>query len=150
MPGSVRASRNSNNARSNAQTNERIRLPIAMIDHIQEVELEQPAGPESTEALPFPFNQQTFCRYEPVERTIERARVLVIDDLLRDERDISEVAQTAWGEQARPQLRREREIASLAIENILSNVARLVKEPATRVAHISEIAAAVNEFEPDA
>jgi hypothetical protein len=31
------------------------------------------------EALPFPFNQQTFCRYESIEKTIDAARVLIVD-----------------------------------------------------------------------
>ena len=34
----------------------------------------------------FPFNQQTYCRYEPIEQRIDEARVLVVDNLLRDER----------------------------------------------------------------
>jgi len=121
-----------------------------MIDNVQEVDAEQPARTDLAEPLPFPFNQQTFCRYEPIEQTIDRARVLVVDNLLRDQSDISEVAHNVWGEQAKSQLRREREIASLAIENILSNVARLVKEPRTQVTHISEIARAEQEFQPDA
>jgi len=121
-----------------------------MIDNVHELEVEQPSRTDLTEPLPFPFNQQTFCRYEPIEQTIDRARVLVVDNLLRDQSDISEVAHTDWGEQAKSQLRREREIASLAIENILSNVARLVKEPQTQVTHISEIAGAEQEFQPDA
>ena len=121
-----------------------------MIDNVQEVEAEQPARTDLTEPLPFPFNQQTFCRYEPIEQTIDRARVLVVDNLLRDQGDISQVAHTDWGEQAKSQLRREREIASLAIENILSNVARLVKEPQTQVTHISEIAGTEQKFQPDA
>ena len=121
-----------------------------MIDNVQEVDAEQPARTDLAEPLPFPFNQQTFCRYEPIEQTIDRARVLVVDNLLRDQSDISEVAHNVWGEQAKSQLRREREIASLAIENILSNVARLVKEPRTQITHISEIARAEQEFQPDA
>jgi len=121
-----------------------------MIDNVQEVDAEQPARTDLAEPLPFPFNQQTFCRYEPIEQTIDRARVLVVDNLLRNQTDISEVAHNDWGEQAKSQLRREREIASLAIENILSNVARLVKEPQTQVTHISEIARAEQEFQPDA
>ncbi len=51
-------------------------------------------------SLPFPFNQQSFCRYEPVEQSIEKARVLVIDNLLRDERDLSVVARQEWGQLA--------------------------------------------------
>ena len=101
-------------------------------------------------ALPFPFNQQTFCRYEPVEQRIDEARVLVIDNLLRDERDLSEVAREEWGELLAAELRRERLIAGLAIENILNNVSRLVKRPTTEVAHVSEVADAVKGFAPDA
>jgi GMP synthase (glutamine-hydrolysing) len=101
-------------------------------------------------ALPFPFNQQTYCRYEPVEQRIEEARVLVIDNLLRDERDLSEVAREEWGELLAAELRRERLIAGMAIENILNNVSRLVKRPTTEVAHLAEVADAAKRFAPDA
>ena len=101
-------------------------------------------------ALPFPFNQQTFCRYEPVERRIEEARVLVIDNLLRDERDLSEVARDEWGELLAAELRRERLIAGMAIENILNNVSRLVKRPTTEVAHLADVGDAAKRFAPDA
>ena len=101
-------------------------------------------------ALPFPFNQQTFCRYEPVEQRIEKARVLVIDNLLRDENDLSEVARREWGELLAAELRRERLIAGMAIENISNNVSRLVKRPTTEVAHLSEVAEATKRFTPDA
>jgi len=100
--------------------------------------------------IPFPFTQQTFCRYEPVEQRIERARVLVIDSLLRDEGDVSPVAYEDWGDMLASQLKRERFIAGLAIENILNNVSRLVKDPTTEVAHVSEIGEAVKRFRPDA
>ena len=33
---------------------------------------------EGSGSLPFPFNQQSFCRYEPVEQRIDEARVLVV------------------------------------------------------------------------
>jgi GMP synthase (glutamine-hydrolysing) len=101
-------------------------------------------------ALPFPFNQQTFCRYEPVEQRIEEARVLVIDNLLRDEQDLSEVARDEWGELLAAELRRERLIAGMAIENILNNVSRLVKRPTTEVAHVSEVGDVAKRFAPDA
>jgi len=101
-------------------------------------------------ALPFPFNQQTYCRYEPIAQSIEEARVLVIDNLLRDERDLSEVARAEWGELLAAELRRERLIAGMAIENILNNVSRLVKRPTTEVAHLSEIGEAAKRFAPDA
>ena len=105
---------------------------------------------EINSSLPFPFNQQTFCRYEPVEQRIEKARVLVIDNLLRDQRDVSPVAVSEWGDALAAELKRERYIAGLAIENILNNISRLVKEPSTHVAHVSEIAAAAAEFRPEA
>jgi len=108
----------------------------------------QPA--EVSASLPFPFNQQTFCRYEPVEQRIEKARVLVIDNLLRDERDLSDVARTEWGAALINELKRERLIAGMAVENILNNISRLVKQAETYVAHVAEIAEAVAKFAPDA
>lgn len=105
---------------------------------------------EVSASLPFPFNQQTFCRYEPVEQRIEKARVLVIDNLLRDENDLSEVARAEWGAALANELKRERMIAGMAVENILANIARLVKDPKTHVAHVADIAKAAAEFAPDA
>ncbi|HEX3251725.1 MAG TPA: gamma-glutamyl-gamma-aminobutyrate hydrolase family protein [Pyrinomonadaceae bacterium] len=105
---------------------------------------------EVSGALPFPFNQQNFCRYEPVNQSIEEARVLVVDNLLRDERDLSPVARDEWGELMAAELRRERLIATMAIENILTNVSRLVKQPTTEVAHLSEVEVAAKRFQPDA
>ncbi len=105
---------------------------------------------EFSGSLPFPFKQQNYCRYEPIAQSIEEARVLVIDNLLRDEGDLSPVAHQEWGEGLAAQLRRERLIASMAIENILNNVSRLVKRPTTEVAHLSEITEASARFGPDA
>ena len=104
----------------------------------------------SQELIPFPFTQQTFCRYEPVEQRIAAARVLVIDSLLRDEDDLSDVARDEWGSMLAAQMRRERFIAGLAIENILNNISRLVKDPTSEVAHVSQVAEAAAQFEPDA
>src|SRR5918912_1931687 len=92
---------------------------------------------DKSQPLPFPFNQRAYCRYEPIEKRIEEARVLVVDNLLRDRRDASPVALKEWGRLAESQIRREREIARLALEKILSNIERLVKRPATQVAHLS-------------
>lgn len=105
---------------------------------------------ETSSPLPFPFNQQTYCRYEPIEQRIEEARVLVVDNLLRDERDLSPVAVREWGSLVDAQLKRERLIAGMAIENILNNVSRLVRKPETEVAHVSEVAKATEKFRPDA
>src|SRR5882762_4970154 len=105
---------------------------------------------ESVDSLPFPFNQQTFCRYEPIEQSIDAARVLIVDNLLRDEGDLSDVARAAWGKESATHLKRERQIAELALQNIVSNVERLVKQPEARTVHVTALATAAEEFRPDA
>jgi GMP synthase (glutamine-hydrolysing) len=100
--------------------------------------------------LPFPYNQQNYCRYEPIEKQIDKVRVLVVDSLLRDEDDLSDVARSDWGTSAALEIRRERKIAGMAIENIISNVERLVKEPRTQVTHLASVAIAAEQFRPDA
>src|SRR6266436_3939750 len=105
---------------------------------------------EAPQSLPFPFNQQTFCRYEPIAKSIGAVRVLIVDNLLRDETDISEVARAEWGKEVAVHLKRERQIAEMALQNIASNILRLVKEPETRVVHVSALASVAAEFRPDA
>jgi GMP synthase (glutamine-hydrolysing) len=105
---------------------------------------------DPAEPLPFPFNQRAFCRYEPIEQRIEAARVLVVDNLLRNGDDLSDVARSQWGETAAAQLKRERQIAKMAVENIVNNLQRLVKNPTTHVTHLSNLAAAAREFAPEA
>jgi GMP synthase (glutamine-hydrolysing) len=102
-----------------------------------------------TEPLPFPL-QHNFCRFESIERTIDSARVLIVDNLLRDENDLSNVARTELGKNLKAQLKIERQIASLALHNIAMNVERLVKEPTNKIAHLSELPTTVQEFQPDA
>lgn len=115
-----------------------------------EVSTEEPQPGELPTALPFPYNQQNFCRYEPIEKQIDAVRVLVVDSLLRDEDDLSDVALNDWGNSVDLEMRRERRIAEMAIENIISNVERLVKEPATEVTHLAAVATAAQQFKPDA
>jgi GMP synthase (glutamine-hydrolysing) len=119
-----------------------------MEPNLQPVQPDHPTAAEADHPLPFPF--KTFCRYESIEKTIEAARVLIVDNLLRDEGDVSDVARHDWGKEISAELKREREIASLAMQNIVTNVKRLVKQPATRVSHVSEVAQAAAEFKPDA
>jgi GMP synthase (glutamine-hydrolysing) len=121
-----------------------------MAREIDHMELDNAAPTEAVESLPFPFNQQTFCRYESIEKKIDEARVLIVDNLLRDEGDLSDVARADWGKGASMHLRRERQIAELALQNIVTNIKRLVKQPETRTAHVSTLAEAVAEFRPDA
>ena len=105
----------------------------------QETTITEHQGSDA-EPLPFPFNQRKFCRYESIERTIETVRVLVVDNLLRDEDDLSEIARTELGKTAKAQLKVERQIASLALQNIVTNIERLVQEPVTETVHVSEFA----------
>lgn len=121
-----------------------------MEQNLQEIQTEPTSPAEVVESLPFPFNQQKFCRYEPIEKTIDEARVLIVDNLLRDEDDLSDVARAEWGTDVSVHLKRERQIAELAMQNIVSNVRRLVKEPHTRIAHVTAVAEVVDEFHPDA
>ena len=120
-----------------------------MNEEIRELSIEDSPLSTSVDSLPFPFNRN-FCRYEPIEKRIDTARVLVVDNLLRDTEDLSEVGREAWGEDAEAQIKRERVIAELAVENILNNVARLVKDPVTQVTAPAELPATAKRFKPDA
>ena len=71
-------------------------------------------------------------------------------NLLRDENDLSEIAIAELGKNVKAQLKVERHIASLALQNIVTNISRLVKEPVTKIVHVSELPSAVEEFQPDA
>lgn len=110
--------------------------------------LSQEAG--AGEQLPFPFNQRSFCRYEPIEKRVRAIRVMIVDNLLRDEGDLSETAKELWGRSAATHIQREREIAVLAMENIHNNVTRLVVHPETKIVHLSEAAEAAASFRPQA
>ena len=37
--------------------------------------------PNVSEELPFPYNKRAFCRYDPIEKKIEHARVLIVNCL---------------------------------------------------------------------
>ncbi|HEY3027926.1 MAG TPA: hypothetical protein VGJ55_17385 [Pyrinomonadaceae bacterium] len=121
-----------------------------MTQELQEIQPDEMQNLDAAENPPFPFNQRNFCRFESIEKQIEEARVLIVDDLLRDEDDLSDVARKDWGAQVAAHLNRERQIASLALQNIVSNVGRLVKVPHTRIAHLTALRKAVEEFRPDA
>lgn len=117
---------------------------------IEEIVLNENLSAEVADQLPFPFNQRRYCRYEPIEKRIESARVLVINNLLIHENDVSEVAIKELGRKVSIQLSRERKISSLAMNNIQHNIKRLVRNPDIQVVHFSEIANAALEFKPQA
>lgn len=103
-----------------------------------------------SEELPFPYNRRAFCRYEPIEKKIEHARVLIVNSLLRYELDISDLAREEWNDSIDNRLGFERRISSLAVNNIAQNVIRLVRQPKTLTVHLSEVADAAEDFQPDA
>jgi anthranilate/para-aminobenzoate synthase component II len=63
---------------------------------------------------------------------------------------LSEVAQREWGKEVNTELKRERDIAALALQNIVTNINRLVKETDNQSGSCKRIAAAADEFKPDA
>lgn len=103
-----------------------------------------------SETLPFPYNKSTFCHYEPIEKKIEHAKVLIVNDLLRYESDLSELAFKDWGTTTEAKLAFERKVSGMACNNIAKNVLRLVKNPKTLTVHLSELADAAENFCPDA
>ena len=103
-----------------------------------------------SETLPFPYNKSTYCLYEPIEQRIEHAKVLIVNDLLRYDSDLSDLARTEWNAATEAKLEFERKVSSMACNNIAKNVLRLVKNPKTLTVHLSELAEAAAQFEPDA
>ncbi len=102
------------------------------------------------EELPFPYGNRTFCLYEPIEKTIDCARVLIVNNLLRYESDLSPLAHEEWQESIPSRLRFERKVSGMATNNIAQNVIRLVRSPKSTTVHLSEIARAVADFRPEA
>ncbi len=103
-----------------------------------------------SETLPFPYNKSTFCRYEPIEKRIGHAKVLIVNDLLRYDSDISDLARKDWNDTTQKKLEFERMVSGMACNNIARNVLRLVKNPKTMTVHLSEVADAAEKFRPDA
>ncbi len=103
-----------------------------------------------SEELPFPYNKRAFCRYEPIEKKIEHASVLIVNSLLRYESDLSPLAREEWNGTTESKLRFERKVSGMACNNIANNVLRLVKQPKTLTVHLSEVAEAAKSFNPDA
>ncbi|NNF00522.1 MAG: hypothetical protein HKN25_16005 [Pyrinomonadaceae bacterium] len=103
-----------------------------------------------TESLPFPYNKQAYCRYEPIEQKIEHAKVLIVNDLLRYESDLSDIARKDWKNEIDKHLRLENQLSQMACDNIAKNVQRLVKNPTSLTVHLSEIEDAARTFEPEA
>ncbi len=102
------------------------------------------------QALPFPYNSRPFCRYEPIEKKIPHAKVLIVNNLLRYETDLSNLARSEWNGSAEGKVRFENKISTMACNNIAQNVLRLVRQPKNMTVHLSEIGEAAKSFNPDA
>ena len=103
-----------------------------------------------TEQLPFPYNKSRFCRYEPIEKKIDHAKVLIVNDLLRYESDLSSLAREEWNSHIKSKLEFERKISSMACDNIAKNVIRLGRQTTTLTVHLSELTNAAERYRPDA
>ncbi|MER3430152.1 MAG: hypothetical protein C4324_03745 [Blastocatellia bacterium] len=102
------------------------------------------------EELPFRLGKKSFCRYEPIEKRIDHAKVLIVNSLLRYKSDLSALAREEWRESIASRLAFERKVSSLACDNIAHNINRLVKQPKVMTVHLSEVAQAASDFRPDA
>src|SRR5215510_6031880 len=92
-----------------------------------------------------------YCVFEVIKPRVQTMRVILVDSLVADESQYSEVARRQPDFHAGLWLRLERMIASMAMGNIENNVRNLVVEPDVRVVHLSRLNdALVREFDPDA
>lgn len=108
------------------------------------------ANKTESEGLPFPYNKRTFCRYEPIEQRIDHAKVLIVNNLLRYESDLSPLAREEWNGTTASRLKLENKISGMACNNIAKNILGLVKRPKPLTVHLSEMEEAAAQFEPDA
>ena len=73
-----------------------------------------------------------------------------MDNLLRDQEDLSEVGHKVWGEAAAARKQSVNQQSPNWQVDILSNISHLIKSPTTTVTHLANLRTAVKEFEPDA
>lgn len=98
-----------------------------------------------------PVQMKNYCDYEPFKPKIESMNVMIIDNLLKSESDISPTAIQEADFNPLKWLREERHIAGLALENITRNVLKLIRNSRTKIVHLSDFSENVIEmFNPDA
>ncbi len=92
-----------------------------------------------------------YCTFELITPRIQTMRVVLVDNLVAEENQYSEVARRQQDFHAGRWVRLERTIASLAMANIESNVRKLVGESDIRLVHLSQLDdRLVREYDPDA
>ena len=92
-----------------------------------------------------------YCVYEIIRPRIRSMRVILVDNLLADESQISEAARKEPDFHPGKWVRLERMIASMAMGNIENNVRKLIRVPEVKVVHLSALSESlVREFDADA
>jgi GMP synthase-like glutamine amidotransferase len=91
-----------------------------------------------------------YCVFEPITPDIEEIRAVVVDALVGRESEYSDIARQDPEFDEQQWIKRERKIASIAMENIRSNIEKLVKNPDIRTVHLSELNSdLIQDFRPD-
>ena len=99
----------------------------------------------------FEQNSDSYCLFEIIKPRIQTMRVLLVDNLVADETQYSEVARREPDFHAGKWVRLERMIAGMAMGNIENNIRQLIRNPDVRTVHLSELnETTVREFDPDA
>ncbi len=94
---------------------------------------------------------ERYCVYEPIVARIESIRVLLVDNLIAEESQYSDVATREPDFRPDRWVRLERFVSSLALANIESNIRMLVRRPVIRVVHLADLDEdVVRDFDPDA
>lgn len=92
-----------------------------------------------------------YCVFETINSHIQSMRVMLVDNLVGDETQYSDVARHQPGFHAGKWVRLERMIAGMAMANIENNVRKLIRQPEIHTVHLSQLnAQTVREFDPDA
>ncbi len=92
-----------------------------------------------------------YCVFELIKPRIQTMRVMLVDNLVGDENQYSDVARQEPDFHPGKWVRLERMIAGMAMSNIENNVRKLIRQPEVHVVHLSQLnEQAVREFDPDA
>ncbi len=98
-----------------------------------------------------PVQIKNYCDFEPFKPKIESMNIMIVDNLLKSESDISSTAVQEPDFNPLKWLREERHIAGLALENITRNVLTLIKNSRTKIIHLSDFNENnIEMFNPDA
>lgn len=96
-------------------------------------------------------SDNSYCVFEIIKPRIKTMRVLLVDNLIADEDQYSDIARREPDFHAGKWVRLERMIAGMAMGNIENNVRKLISQPEIRTVHLSELnEATVAGFDPDA